>query len=129
MGDERISMSLSSAAQASTQHSTGIETGGRIRDGRYEELSLSAGAEVASESVPGLIFRVKPSEAWRPGRKIDVLFRGELRAPLTEERTRAEQEKARAEQEKARAEQEKAKAQRLIDRLRAAGLDPEDEPS
>jgi len=27
MGDERISMSLSSATQASTQHSTAIETG------------------------------------------------------------------------------------------------------
>ena len=44
----------------------------------------------------------------------------------SEEKQRAEQEKQRAEQEKQRAEQEKQRADRLLQQLRAAGLEPEE---
>jgi len=104
----------------------------RLADGRYEEVSLSPGAEVASSTIEGLVFRVRPQSEWSDGRKIDVFFRGERRLVLNEERARAEQEKARAEQEKARAEQEKARAEqekaradKLAQRLRELGIDPD----
>ena len=42
-----------------------------------------------------------------------------------QERERAEQEQARAEQERERANQERLRADRLADRLRALGIDPE----
>ena len=118
----------------------------RMVDGLYEEVAVAPGAEVASTAIPGLAFRVLPREAWRPGRKVDVVYRGELRLPVEgeraraeEERARAEEERARAEEERARAEKERARAERLesqLDaakaredelkaRLRAAGLDPD----
>jgi hypothetical protein len=37
----------------------------------------------------------------------------------------ADQERARADQERARADQERAKSQRLAEKLRAAGIDPD----
>jgi Uma2 family endonuclease len=79
--------------------------------GRYREVSLSPGAEVAVAGMPGLVLRVKPSSKWEPGRKIDVVFRGEVRLPLRGERQRAEQERERAEQERQRAEQERERAE------------------
>jgi hypothetical protein len=104
----------------------------RLVDGRYEEISLSPGAEIASSTIEGLLLRVRPQSEWAEGRKIDIYYKGERRLVLDEERARAEQEKARAEQEKARAEQEKARAEqekaradRLAERLRELGLDPD----
>ncbi len=111
----------------------------RMVDGLYEEVTIAPGGEVESTSIPGLGFRVLPHEAWRPGRKVDVVYRGELRLPVAGERARAEEERARAEEERARAEEERARAERLeseLDaakaredelkaRLRAAGLDPD----
>lgn len=70
----------------------------RMVEGRYEELKLSPGAEVAVGLVPGLVFRVKPRAEWRRGDEIEIFYRGELqrsvagepaRAEATEERTRA----------------------------------------
>ncbi|MFO0604728.1 MAG: Uma2 family endonuclease [Polyangiales bacterium] len=48
-------------------------------------------------------------------------------ARAEQERARAEQADVRAEQERARAEQERARAARLVERLRALGIDPEGE--
>jgi Uma2 family endonuclease len=45
---------------------------------------------------------------------------------LQQERQRAEQERQRAEQERQRAEEAEARAQRLAERLKAAGIDPDD---
>lgn len=47
------------------------------------------------------------------------------RARAEQERARAEEERARAEQEHARAEQERARADRLTEKLRALGVEPE----
>jgi hypothetical protein len=80
-------------------------------EGRYHELTVSAGGQVEVAGVPGLVFRVRPQERWTDGRKLDVLYRGELRHPLPEAYAQAEAEKARAEEEKARAEEEKARAE------------------
>lgn len=91
----------------------------RLVDGNYEEHAIAPGGRVESRAVSGLELRVLPRERWSAGRKVEVFFRGERRAPLAEERARAEQEKARAEQEKARAE-------RLAERLRALGIDPDE---
>jgi Uma2 family endonuclease len=120
----------------------------RLVDGRYEEISLSPGAEVASSTIEGLVLRVRPQPEWTDGRKIDVFYKGERRLVLDEERARAKQEasrakqeasraeqeasraeheKARAEHEKARAEHEKARAERLAARLRELGFDPDDQ--
>jgi Uma2 family endonuclease len=86
--------------------------------GRYQEVSLSPGAEVDVAGLPGLTLRVKTVSEWQEGSKIEVVFRGELRRPLRQERQRAEQEKQRAEQEKQRAEL-------LAQKLRALGIDPD----
>ncbi|MDA0674124.1 MAG: Uma2 family endonuclease, partial [Cyanobacteria bacterium] len=45
-----------------------------------------------------------------------------------QERQRAEQERQRAEQERQRAEQEQQRSDRLAAKLRALGIDPDDEP-
>lgn len=104
----------------------------RLLDGRYEEHAVAPGGRVVSEAVPGLELRVLPKEAWTPGYKVEVYFRGELRPRLAGERyraeqahERAEQERERAEQERARAEQERERADRLAARLRELGIDPE----
>lgn len=81
-------------------------------DRAYQERVAAPESIIASESVPGLEFRVRPESAWRFGSKVDVFFQGQRRAPLAEERARAEQEKARAD--------------RLAERLRAAGIDPDE---
>jgi Uma2 family endonuclease len=83
----------------------------RLVDGEYAEEVIAPGASARSQTVPDLDLRVRPRDAWTPGYKIDVLYRGEVRPRLAAQRARAEQEKARAEQEKARAEQEKARAE------------------
>ncbi len=93
-------------------------------NGRYQEVSLSPGGELEVAGVPELSLRVKPSSAWEPGRKIEVWYRGELRATLPEERKRAEEEHQRAEEEHQRAEEERKRADRLADKLRAMGIDP-----
>lgn len=49
----------------------------------------------------------------------------EVEQVLLQERQRAEQERQRAEQERQRAEQERQRADRLAERLRSAGIDPE----
>ena len=106
--------------------------------GRYEELSLSPGSEVAVSGVEGLVLRVKAAGQWEEGRKIEMFFRGEPRLPLRGERQRAEQERQRAEQEHQRAEQERqraeqeheraeqerVRAERLTAKLRAMGIEP-----
>lgn len=111
----------------------------RLVDGLYREVVIAPGAEVESGAVPGLAFRVLPREAWRPGRKVEVLFRGELRLPLAGERARAEEERAKAEAERSTAEAAtayaatlkteltaaQAREAELLARLRAAGLDSE----
>jgi Uma2 family endonuclease len=101
--------------------------------GRYDELSLSPGSEVEARGVEGLRLRVKPSGDWKDGRKIEVLFRNELRLPVQGERERAEQERERAEQERERAEQERERADqqreradKLAAKLRAMGIDPDE---
>ncbi len=48
-------------------------------------------------------------------------------ARAEQERTRAEQERTRAEQERTRAEQERTRAEQLAARLRALGIDPDEE--
>jgi hypothetical protein len=50
---------------------------------------------------------------------------GELQQRAEQEHARAEQEHARAEQERTRAEQEYVRAERLAQRLREAGIDPD----
>jgi Uma2 family endonuclease len=82
----------------------------RLVDGLYEELNLSPGAEVASSTVGGLLFRVRPQSEWEDGRKVELFYKGERRLDLDEERERAEQERARAE--------------RLAERLREMGVEP-----
>ena len=121
----------------------------RLVDGRtYQEVDLAPTGQVEVAAIPGLVLRVRPQSTWTDGRKIDVLYNGELRPPLAgereryldacreaaeararaeQEKARAEQEKARAEQEKARAEQEKARAEKLAARLRGLGIDPENQ--
>lgn len=82
----------------------------RLVEGHYQELEVGPGGSVASESVPGLELRVLPRSEWRPGRKVQIYYRGEHRLPLDEAVARAEEERARAEQERARAEEERARA-------------------
>lgn len=99
----------------------------RFVDGRYEALVISPGTSVRSESVPQLEFQVLPRDAWRPGRKVDVVYNGELRLPVAGERQRAEAERQRAEAERQRAETERQRAeterQRAeAERQRADGL-------
>lgn len=86
---------------------------------RYHEASLSPGAEVEVAGWPGLVLRAKPSHEWERGRKLEVWFRGILQLPLNEERQRAEQEQARAAREQSRSE-------RLADKLRELGVDPDE---
>ncbi len=118
----------------------------RLVNGTYETLEISPGASVASTSIPGLELRVRPKETWRPGQKIDILFRGEPRLPLSRERARAEAERQRAEDERQRAEAAEVRAaaeagkaaalasrldearrqqQALLAKLRARGIDPD----
>lgn len=99
----------------------------RLVDGEYQEHVLGPGASVASASVPGLELRVLPREGWREGHKVDVYYRGQLRPRLAAERERAEQERERAEQERERAEQERERAERLAARLRALGVEPDED--
>jgi hypothetical protein len=47
---------------------------------------------------------------------------------IQQERQRADQERQRAEQERQRAEQERQRAERLMEQLRAAGLEPDADP-
>jgi Uma2 family endonuclease len=105
----------------------------RLVDGEYAEEVIAPGASGRSHTVPALELRVRPRDAWAPGYKIDVFYRGELRPRLAAERARAEHEKARAEHEKARAEHEKARAEHekaradaLQARLRELGVEPGD---
>jgi hypothetical protein len=56
-----------------------------------------------------------------------VLKEQELARELEAATLRAEREAARAEEEKARAEEEKARAARLAARLRALGVDPDED--
>jgi hypothetical protein len=50
------------------------------------------------------------------------------KAHAAEEKARADNEKARAETAEARADNQKARAERLAARLRALGLDPDNDP-
>ena len=104
----------------------------QLVNGEYQEQTMIPGATVLSRSVPGLELRVRARASWEPGRKFDILYKGEVRLPLDQERARAEHEKARAEHEKARAEKgearaekEKARADKLAERLRELGIDPD----
>jgi Uma2 family endonuclease len=97
----------------------------RFVDGEYAEEVIAPGASVRSSSVPGLELQVRPRDAWEPGYKLEVLYRGELRPRLVDERARAERERARAERERARAERQKARADALEARLRELGVDPD----
>ncbi len=90
----------------------------RLVDGRYEEIALSEADKVESATIEGLVLRVKPQTDWEDGKKIDVCYRGEWRLRLDGERARSEQRQAQAEQEKARAD-------RLAQRLRELGVDPD----
>lgn len=106
-------------------------------DDRYEEVAVAPGASVASETLPGLVFRVLPKSDWEPGRKVEVYWEGEIRLPLDQERARAEMERARAESERVRAdaaelradqaraeaEAARARAEAMAERLRALGLE------
>lgn len=92
----------------------------RLVQGRYDALVVSPGATVVSNSVPGLALRVLPKALWRPGRKVEVFYRGEVRHPLDEERLRAEREHQRAEEERQRAEDERQRADALAARLEQA---------
>lgn len=80
--------------------------------GRYDEVSLSPGGAVEVAGLPGLTLRVKPVADWQPGRKIEVRFNGKLQRPLRQERQRAETERERAD--------------RLAEKLRSLGIDPEE---
>lgn len=58
--------------------------------GRYRETALSSGGQVHSRAVPQLTLRVLPRDRWQEGRKIEVVYRGEVRGGLEAERQRAE---------------------------------------
>ncbi len=75
----------------------------RLVGGQYEPLVVGPGGMFESSSIPGLALRVLPKAEWRPGRKVEVLYRGEVRHPLAEERQRAESERQRAEEATLRA--------------------------
>ena len=98
----------------------------RLVDGEYAEEVIAPGASASSSAVPGLELRVRPRDAWAPGTKIDVLYRGELRPRLAAERARADEAQARADEAQARADQAQARADALEARLRELGIDPSD---
>ncbi len=83
----------------------------RLEEGRYQELDVGPGGSVESHSVPGLELRVLPRPVWRPGRKVQIFYKGEHRPPLDEALARAEAERARAEAERARAEEAESRAE------------------
>ncbi len=109
---------------------TGLAMPARAVNGRF-----------ISTSVRGLEFQVLPKSEWKDGVKIDVYFEGKRCLSADEERQRANQEAQRAnqeaqranqeaqraDQEAQRADQEGSRAARLAARLRALGIDPEDE--
>ena len=92
--------------------------------GRYTEVTLSPGSAIEPRALPGLEIRVKPRSEWRPGKKLELYYRGQRRYYPDEDRARAEQEAARAEQADARAEKERRRAEELEAKLKELGIDP-----
>ena len=85
--------------------------------GRYIEVTLSPGSAIEPRALPGLEIRVMPRSEWRPGKKLELYYRGQRRYYPDEDRARAEQADARAEKERRRAEELEAK-------LKELGIDP-----
>lgn len=99
----------------------------RLRDGRYEQqpltdsrcwlAELSLGIGLWQGAYRGL---TRPWLRWYDAQGNWLPLEAEL------EHQRAEQERSRAEQERLRAEQERSRAERLAERLRQAGIDPDE---
>ena len=77
----------------------------------YVRVLPSAEGTFTSEAVPELAFRVLPPEQQRLGVRVEVLFRGKRLGTYAEERQKAEQERRRAE--------------KLAQKLRELGIDPD----
>jgi hypothetical protein len=111
----------------------------------YREWPLPADRRYPSQAIPGLEIEVLPPERWQPGRKIRLWYRGNRLPAMDEvpcqveqatrqaeqatreaEQERRERESAerQAEQSMRQAEQARAENERLLARLREAGLMP-----
>jgi Uma2 family endonuclease len=111
-------------------------------NGGYREWPVPDDRRYRSQSVPGLEIEVLPPEAWQPGRKVRLWYRGDRLPALDEAVWQAEQATRQAEQatreaEQARRareiadrqfEQARAENERLLARLREAGLEPIRDP-
>jgi hypothetical protein len=125
--------------------------------GIYEPLPLAPGGIVRSEVLPGFQWRLSDLDRQPPWETLvtDPVYQGYVRLEyqqerqraeqaehgIQQERQRAEQERQRAEQERQRAEQaehgiqqerqraeqERQRAERFAVRLRALGIDPNDD--
>ncbi|WPL18736.1 hypothetical protein Thiowin_03824 [Thiorhodovibrio winogradskyi] len=100
-------------------------------NGGYREWPAPDDRRYRSQTIPGLEIEVLPSEAWQLGRKVRLWYRGDRLPALDEAVWQAEQAMRQAEQERREREsaerqfeQARAENERLLARLREAGLAP-----
>lgn len=99
--------------------------------GGYREWPAPDDGRYRSQTIPGLEIEVLPPESWQPGRKVRLWYRGDRLAALDEAVWQAEQatrqvafERRQRELAERQAEQARAENERLLARLREAGLAP-----